>query len=158
MLTHVTDAHISDIIACEVYYVFPDTTHTVCVLTLKNGFTVTGESACITPQNFDAGRGREVALGKAKEKIRTLEAYLARQRIYEASQRPQEEAPPQPASQARHPSLINPAVPTRVMVLLDNTRLPEDVPVDDNAYVLKDYVVVCRDVYDQMKDDFRGKN
>ena len=42
----------------------------------------------------------------------------------------------------RHPSLINPAVPTRVMVLLDNTRLPRDTPVlPDGTYVLKDCIV-----------------
>ena len=42
----------------------------------------------------------------------------------------------------RHPSLINPAVPTRVMVLLDNTTLPRDTPVlPDGTYVLKDCVI-----------------
>jgi len=42
----------------------------------------------------------------------------------------------------RHPSLINPAVPTRVMVLLDNTRLPENTPVlPDGTYVLKDCII-----------------
>lgn len=43
----------------------------------------------------------------------------------------------------RHPSLINPAVPTRVMVLLDNTILPESTPVlPDGTYVLQDCVVM----------------
>lgn len=52
----------------------------------------------------------------------------------------------------RHPSLISPAVPTRVMVLLDNTRLPENAPVlPDGTYVLKDYVITCRDDYDEME-------
>jgi len=45
----------------------------------------------------------------------------------------------------RHPSLINPAVPTRVMVLLDNTRLPENTPVlPDGTYVLKDCTVMWK--------------
>lgn len=45
----------------------------------------------------------------------------------------------------RHPSLINPAVPTRVMVLLEDTRLPADTPVlPDGTYVLKDCVIEQR--------------
>ena len=31
---------------------------TFCVLVLQNGFTVTGESACVSPENFDAEIGR----------------------------------------------------------------------------------------------------
>lgn len=42
----------------------------------------------------------------------------------------------------RHPSLINPAVPTRVMVLFENTRLPQNTLVlPDGTYVLKDCVI-----------------
>ena len=33
---------------------------TFCVLTLRNGFTVTGESACASPENFDAEIGRNL--------------------------------------------------------------------------------------------------
>ena len=45
----------------------------------------------------------------------------------------------------RHPSLINPAVPTRVMVMLDNTRLPETTPVlPDGTYILKDCIVMWK--------------
>lgn len=153
MGTRITDEHINSIIACIVYYVFPDTTHTVCVLTLKNGFTVTGESACIVPENFDADRGREVALGKAKDKVKMLEAYLMRQRIYDdaAQNIPRREPAPDPY-------FINAAIPTRVMVLLDNTQFHEATPIlPDGTYVLKDCVVICRDVYDQMKDDLEGK-
>jgi len=32
---------------------------TFCVLMLRNGFTVTGESACVSPENFDAEIGRK---------------------------------------------------------------------------------------------------
>lgn len=37
---------------------------TFCVLVLKNGFTVTGESACASPENFDAEIGRQNAVAK----------------------------------------------------------------------------------------------
>jgi len=59
------DAEIVD----EDYHVFPRTQLTVCCLTLKNGFTVTGESACASPENFDAEIGRKVAHSNAREKL-----------------------------------------------------------------------------------------
>lgn len=55
---------------------------TLCVLVLKNGFTVTGESACASPENFDAEIGRKVARDKAKEKIWALEGYALRNRLH----------------------------------------------------------------------------
>lgn len=42
---------------------------TFCVLVLKNGYTVTGESACVSRENFDAEIGRRVARDNAKKKI-----------------------------------------------------------------------------------------
>ena len=42
---------------------------TFCVLVLKNGFTVTGESACVSPENFDAEIGRRVARENAVNKM-----------------------------------------------------------------------------------------
>jgi Phage protein (N4 Gp49/phage Sf6 gene 66) family len=42
---------------------------TFCVIVLSNGFTVTGESACASPENFNAEIGRKIALGNAKQKI-----------------------------------------------------------------------------------------
>lgn len=65
----------------EAYYVFPDTTLTVCCLTLRNGFTVTGESACASPENFDADLGRKIARQNAREKIWALEGYALRERL-----------------------------------------------------------------------------
>lgn len=48
---------------------------TFCVLVLKNGFTVTGESACASPDNFDAEIGRRIARENAKQKIWPLLGY-----------------------------------------------------------------------------------
>lgn len=56
---------------------------TFCVLVLKNGFTVTGESACASPENFDAEIGRKIARANAREKIWLLEGYALKQRLYE---------------------------------------------------------------------------
>lgn len=48
---------------------------TFCVLVLRNGFTVTGESACASPENFDAEIGRKIARQNAVEKIWPLMGY-----------------------------------------------------------------------------------
>lgn len=56
---------------------------TFCVLTLRNGFTVTGESACVSHLNFDAIMGRQVARENAVAKIWTLMGYALKNRICE---------------------------------------------------------------------------
>lgn len=58
---------------------------TLCVLVLKNGFTVTGESACASPENFNAEIGRKIARAMAVSKIWMLEGYLLKDLIYQAS-------------------------------------------------------------------------
>jgi hypothetical protein len=54
---------------------------TFCVLVLRNGFTVTGESACASPENFDAEIGRKVARQNAVQKIWPLMGYELKQRL-----------------------------------------------------------------------------
>ncbi|HHW8768572.1 TPA: Gp49 family protein, partial [Salmonella enterica] len=56
---------------------------TFCVLVLKNGFTVTGESACASPENFDPEIGRKIARSNAIAKIWPLEGYLLKQQLHE---------------------------------------------------------------------------
>ena len=48
---------------------------TFCVLVLRNGFTVTGESACVSPENFDAEIGRNIARQNAVSKVWPLLGY-----------------------------------------------------------------------------------
>ena len=59
---------------------------TFCVLVLKNGFTVTGESACASPENFDAEIGRKIAFENAKQKIWPLMGYELKQRLHQMQQ------------------------------------------------------------------------
>ena len=54
---------------------------TFCVLVLRNGFTVTGESACASPENFDAEIGRNIARQNAVQKIWPLMGYELRSRL-----------------------------------------------------------------------------
>lgn len=56
---------------------------TFCVLVLKNGFTVTGESACASPENFDAEVGRKIARANAINKVWPLMGYELRSRLAE---------------------------------------------------------------------------
>ncbi len=57
---------------------------TFCVLVLRNGFTVTGESACASPENFNAEIGRKVARQKAIEKMWPLLGYELRTKLANA--------------------------------------------------------------------------
>jgi len=54
---------------------------TFCVLTLRNGFTITGESACASPTNFRADIGRRVARENAVAKIWPLLGFRLRDRL-----------------------------------------------------------------------------
>lgn len=54
---------------------------TFCVLVLRNGFTVTGESACASPENFDAEIGRKIARQNAVAKIWPLLGFRLRDQL-----------------------------------------------------------------------------
>lgn len=56
---------------------------TFCVIVLKNGFTVTGESACASPENFNAEIGRKIARENAVNKIWSLMGYALKQRLHD---------------------------------------------------------------------------
>ena len=57
---------------------------TFCVLVLRNGFTVTGESACASPENFDAEIGRKIARENAEQKVWPLMGYALKKQLHEA--------------------------------------------------------------------------
>jgi N4 Gp49/Sf6 Gp66 family protein len=77
----ITPDRIDATIAGEAYHVFEGSCLTVCRLTLRNGFTVTGESACASPANFNAELGRKIAREHARDKIWALEGYLLREQL-----------------------------------------------------------------------------
>jgi hypothetical protein len=54
---------------------------TFCVMVLRNGFTVTGESACVSPENFDAHIGQKVARQNAVDKIWPLMGYALKEKL-----------------------------------------------------------------------------
>lgn len=77
----VTKDHILNLVTKEQYHVFEGSTFTSCLLTLMNGFTVHGESACASPENFDLELGRKIARDNAVNKIWMLEGYALRERL-----------------------------------------------------------------------------
>lgn len=60
---------------------FFDETLTICVLTLTNGFKVTGESACASIENFNEELGKKIAKDNAVNKIWMLEGYLLKEQL-----------------------------------------------------------------------------
>lgn len=77
----ITPDMIDAAITAEQYYVFPGTTLTVCMLMLRNGYSVTGESASASPENFNAELGRKIARDNARNKIWALEGYRLRSEL-----------------------------------------------------------------------------
>ena len=92
----VTPADLEAVIASEWFFTAADATGmvdgsgpdvralrllTFCVLVLKNGFTVTGESACASPENFDVEIGRKIARENAKQKLWPLLGYELKSKL-----------------------------------------------------------------------------
>lgn len=55
---------------------------TICCLTLKNGFEVTGESVCVDPANFNKELGEKYAYERAFKKLWELEVYRLQSQLY----------------------------------------------------------------------------
>ena len=53
----------------NVEYLRPVGTLTICVITTKDGFTFTGESACVDPANFNKEIGEKIAYDNAFNKM-----------------------------------------------------------------------------------------
>lgn len=79
----VTKDYIESLVTKEQFHVFEGSTFTSCLLTLKNGFTVHGESACASPENFDKELGAKIARDNAVNKIWMLEGYLLKEKLNE---------------------------------------------------------------------------
>ena len=74
--TKVTREHLGMRIAAADYVVMPDGRTTVCQLTMQNGFTVRGESSCVSVENFNKELGEKYAYEKAFDAAWAFEGYL----------------------------------------------------------------------------------
>ena len=81
--TKLTKEDILAAVKKEDYTVLNDGRTTICQLTLQNGFTVVGFSACVDPKNFDKELAQNIAKDNALEKVWELEGYLLRQKLFE---------------------------------------------------------------------------
>lgn len=78
----VTDEEVANAIVEESYTVLPDGKTTVCQLTLDNGFTVEGMSACVSPQNFDPVKGNRYSRQRALDKVWLLLGFRLQERLW----------------------------------------------------------------------------
>ena len=78
----------------ETYVVLPDGRTTICQLTLQNGYTVNGTSACVDARDFDRDIGRKYAFENAVQAIWPLEGYLLAEKLFQNSAIPVATNPP----------------------------------------------------------------
>ena len=80
-----TPEDIDKAIVSETYTNLPDGRTVICQLTLRNGYTVDGKSACVSKENFNQEIGNNISRQNAREKIWELEGYLLKQKLYETT-------------------------------------------------------------------------
>lgn len=68
-------------IVSSTFTVLPSGKVMVCELTLQNGFTVRGEAATVSRENFNVEIGTTISFKNARDKIWELEGYLLQERL-----------------------------------------------------------------------------
>lgn len=81
MKTKLTIEDIKSVVVSAEY--IQNGTLTICILTLKNGFKVTGQSACVNHETFNDEIGQKIAYESALSAIWELEGYLLAQKRFE---------------------------------------------------------------------------
>ena len=82
----ITPSHIDKVIIDETYTVLPSGKVMVCELTLKNGFSVRGEAATVSKENFNIDIGKKISKENARNQIWQLEGYLLQEKLNEVKQ------------------------------------------------------------------------
>jgi hypothetical protein len=78
---------INNLIVGATYTKLPSGRTLICELTLVNGYTVRGESSCVSIENFDQEIGERISFDDARDKIWQLEGYLLKETLYRESLR-----------------------------------------------------------------------
>ena len=65
----------------KTFTILPSGKCMVCEITLENGYTVRGEAACVSKENFNQEIGERISFENARDKIWELEGYLLQERI-----------------------------------------------------------------------------
>ena len=82
-----TKVNLTDMMAKVVrteYVQLSDGKTTLCVLHLRNGFTIVGKSACVDPANFNVALGEKYSYEDAINQLWPLEGYLLAERRYQS--------------------------------------------------------------------------
>ena len=82
-----TPADIDAVISGETFTVLPSGKVMVCELTLINGYTVRGESATVSKENFNLEIGEKISRENARNQIWQLEGYLLQQSLHEGARK-----------------------------------------------------------------------
>ena len=85
MKTTLTVSDIQAVVTKVVYTVLSDYRTTICQLTLRNGFTVIGKSACVDVRNYNQALGEKYAYEDAISKVWELEGYLLKETLYQGA-------------------------------------------------------------------------
>lgn len=75
-------ADVDAAIVSESFTVLPSGKAMVCELILRNGFSVRGESACVSKENFNFEIGQKIARDDARNKVWMLEGYALQERLF----------------------------------------------------------------------------
>jgi hypothetical protein len=78
----VTMQQILDKCVGATYTVLPDGRTTICQITLENGYTVNGHSACVDAKEYNQHLGEKYAYEDALNKIWALEGYLLAEKLF----------------------------------------------------------------------------
>ena len=69
------------------FFILPDTTTTICNMTLDNGYSVRGESACMDKRNFNMAIGEKLAHDDAFRKMWALFGFMLAENTHNAKLR-----------------------------------------------------------------------
>ena len=83
--TTVTLNGIMDKVKTVTYTLLPNGRTTICQLTLENGFTVEGMSACVDVANYNKAMGEKYAYEDAINNVWKFEGYLLAEELYQRS-------------------------------------------------------------------------
>lgn len=78
----VTQQNVMDEVQKSTYTILPDGITTICQITMKNGYTVIGKSACADPTEFNAAEGEKWAWQDALRQVWPLLGYALRERLH----------------------------------------------------------------------------
>lgn len=84
----VTEEYMQSRIKRIEFHHLPGTTVTVCNITLDNGYSVRGESACVSPENYDPEIGNHYAKKQAFDKLWPLFGFLLAEQKFRAAEAP----------------------------------------------------------------------